>query len=546
MNRLWLLILLLPALPATAQIKTAPDRYFIQFTDKNNNPYSPDRPGEFLSERALQRRQRQGIKIDQTDLPVTPDYPDSLEALGLKVINRSKWFNAATVYSKDSLLIDTLHRLSFIKKPRVVKAASYDDKPRHYPKFGFLNTEEPLDYGGSSRQIEIMNGHFLHDQGYRGEGIHIAVIDAGFLNTDLLPAFDSLWANDQVLGWRNFVHDSISIFDSHYHGMSVLSIIGGNIPGELIGTAPKAKFWLLRSEDVSSEYLIEEDNWIAAIEFSDSAGVDVVNTSLGYSTFDDPRQNHSYRDMDGNTTRVSVASSLAASKGMLIVNSAGNEGAKSWKYITAPADAENILAAGSVDARGNIAVTSSRGPSSDGRVKPDIVAMGHGTYHQSYRGIVETGSGTSFAAPLISGMAACLWQANPDAGIPDILSTIKKSADRYYHPDSIYGYGLPDFFKAHLMLQMQFNNTSDDELTLHVFPNPSEKYFYAGFSSLNAGTLNAKIFDLSGKILYHKEITAEKGYNLIMIDDTGKLSSGTYIFQINPDNKILREKIIKY
>ena len=277
--------------------------------------------------------------------------------------------------------------------------------------------------------------------------MQIAVIDAGFINADILPAFDSLWINNQILGQRDFVDGDNWVLDAHTHGMVILSILGANLPNELMGSAPKANYWLLRSEDAGSEYRIEEENWVSAAEFADSAGVDVINTSLGYSTFDDTLQNYNYKDMDGRTTRISRGAVKAASKGILVVVSAGNERNKLWKYITAPADADSILAVGAVDEFGTLASFSSVGPSSDGRIKPDVAAQGVGTVAQGLGGLIGC-NGTSCSSPVIAGLAACLWQANKQMSNVEIIEMIKQSSSQYQNPDTLTGYGLPNFANA--------------------------------------------------------------------------------------------------
>ncbi|MFC2086529.1 S8 family serine peptidase, partial [Bacteroidota bacterium] len=246
--------------------------------------------------------------------------------------------------------------------------------------------------------------------------------DAGFLNTNSLNAFDSAWVNNQILGGWDFVDNTPIEYSKHYHGSAVFSTIGANIPGIFVGTAPKASFWLLRSEDGNSEFRIEEEFWIAAAEFADSAGADVLNTSLGYSVFDYEWQNYSNNDLDGKTARISIASTIAARKGMMVVTSAGNSGNNvGWNFlITAPADADSILTIGAVNPLGNYVSFSSQGPTFDGRVKPNVVAQGYETAVQISDEEIVLGSGTSFSSPIIAGMTACLWQAVPDACIAGV------------------------------------------------------------------------------------------------------------------------------
>ena len=469
------LLFLFISWPVFAQVpfeETAPQRYRIEFTNKSNNSYSLDAPEIFLSGEALSRRQKQGISLSDNDLPVTPAYIDSVRATGATILTVSKWFNAVTIKATDDSVLRKIGKLTFIKKKpalRILSTANH--KTGVTGGIQEMTADPEYDYGVSGWQTIIHNGQLLHNQGYTGHGMTIAVIDAGFYHVDQLEAFSALWENGQILGTHDFVIAGSNVFNGHSHGMVVLSIIGGNLPGELIGTAPDADFWLLRSEDTGSEFLIEEDNWTAAAEFADSAGADIINSSLGYSEFDDPAMNHTYGDMDGNTSRISRAADIAASKGILVVVSAGNQGAKNWHYISAPADADSVLAIGAVDANGTIADFSSRGPSSDLRIKPDAVAIGKGTWMADFVSGIRQGNGTSLSAPVITGLSACLWQSVPGASAMEVLAAIKESSDRFTQPDDDYGYGIPDFSLAHVLLKKQVSG-SPAGLNIIAFPNP--------------------------------------------------------------------------
>ncbi|MEA3445735.1 MAG: hypothetical protein U9R19_13530, partial [Bacteroidota bacterium] len=289
--------------------QTAPDKYWVKFTDKTNTPYSLTNPSDFLTSRAIQRRLAQNISYAENDLPVDPAYIDSLENIGVQVLTRSKWFNAATIYTNNQALLSQIQALPFvqgIQKVARLKTLAYNGV-NLFREYDFKNQATPLsinNYGAGTNQIEMLNGHILHNDGFDGAGKVIAVLDAGFKNADTLACFQSLWDNKQIFGFRDFVTGDSTVFEDHSHGMSVLSTMGGYLPGQLIGTAPGAAYWLLRSEDTGSEYVIEEDNWVVAAEFADSVGADIINSSLGYTVFDISSQNHTYADMDGNTTHV--------------------------------------------------------------------------------------------------------------------------------------------------------------------------------------------------------------------------------------------------
>ncbi|MEA3316614.1 MAG: S8 family serine peptidase [Bacteroidota bacterium] len=527
--------------------QTAPNKYLIQLSDKNNNNFSIYNPEEFLSAKAITRRNNQNINITTNDLPVTSAYTDSISALGLKILNTSKWFNAITVYTTDTVLIDTIHKISFIKS--VKKTATLKTKQSDKFKISEItnnfqkssNTsfqDNPYSYGSSDTQICMLNGNILHKNGYSGQGKTIAIIDAGFYSVDTLPAFDSLWTNNQIIGTKDFVQANNNVFREHNHGMKVLSILAGNIPNFLIGSAPKANYWLLRSEDVSSEYTIEEDNWISAAEFADSAGVDIINTSLGYSEFDDSLQNYSYSDMDGNTTRISKAADLASSKGILVVVSAGNSGDDAWEYITAPADADSVIAVGAVDNNMTYAAFSSRGPSYDGRVKPNIAAMGSGTIHQTENGEIAAGNGTSFSAPIISGLAACLWQKYPELTNMQIKKKIEESANQFSSPGIYLGYGIPNFALAADLTEIK---NVKNKIIIKAYPNPFSNNINIEIKKYNKSYLKIELINIQGQIIYCKISKNNK----IDIDNLEKIPKGIYLLKISTKNTIYTKTLIK-
>ncbi len=532
----WLLLMFsLTRLPAQEGVElTALFRYHVSFTDKLHSPYSVENPTEFLSQKALERRQKQGIPIVYNDLPVSRLYIDSLELAGAQVLHTSRWLNAATIRATDSLTLKRIAKFSFIKKNETLQVPLKKGNSLTKMPSGIKEAIAPstLEYGSSWLQTAVHNGQYMHQQGYTGKGITVAVLDAGFSYADRLPVFNNLWEHGRILGTRSFVSPGESVFDHSTHGMSVLSVIGGFIPGELIGSAPDASFWLIRSENAFSEFIIEEDNWIAAAEFADSVGVDVINTSLGYSRFDYDFQDHQYSDMDGNTTRISRAADIAASKGILVVVSAGNEGNSEWKYITAPGDADSVLTVGAVDPYLNVTEFSSRGPSSDNQVKPEVMAIGEGIYVARTDETIRPGSGTSFSAPLITGLAACLWQANREASAMEIRQAICESADRYNQPDDEFGYGIPDFNLANMLLKMgQENSTVDKVVTL--FPNPFNSLLYVVFRNTTSAPVDISLYDISGKEMLHAFYPQVGGRNYVKLEgELAGLPRGAYIIRI--------------
>jgi len=447
-------------------------KHVVFFTDKKETTFSLSQPSAYLSARAIARRTKYTIAVDSTDLPVIERYVDSVRLAGsVTILARLRWMNAVVIQTNDAAALNKINTFPFVKKRdsiayRKVNAKLVDNKSYKITPYLYGNQQQQqvfadsLNYGNTATQIKIHNGEFLHNIGARGQNMQIAFLDGGFFGYQTNPFFDSVRNQNRILATRDFVLNETSVNEDDAHGMACFSIVAGNIPGSYVGSAPYASFYLLRTEDVGSEQIIEEYNWGSGAEYADSAGVDVISSSVGYSTFDDPAYNHSYADMNGNTTIVSRYADLAAKKGMLVVNSAGNEGSKTWKYIVAPADADSVLSVGAVSGAGTIAAFSSFGPTSDGQIKPDVVSVGQGTFLSTSGGTVGTSSGTSFSGPNMAGLATCLWQLFPEVNSYKIIETLRKSADRYTAPHEQYGYGLPDMKKATGLLLADVSNSS--------------------------------------------------------------------------------------
>ncbi len=445
---LWSMLLL--AVNLLAQEDTLKFRIYLR--DKAATNYTLDHPQAYLSERAIARRVKQGIEIDSTDLPVCRSYVDEISRQGAKVIATGKWENFVTVSCNDTTVVERIATLPFVRSVKKVwRAPRWQDfsSERDTLRNRIEYHSDSL-YGGATAQIEISRGEKLHEAGFKGSGMIVAVIDAGFHNVDCIP----LLQNVQILGTKDFVNPSGDLFAESRHGTGVLSCMAANQPHVMIGTAPEASFWLLRSEDESSEQLVEQDYFAAAVEFADSVGVDLLNSSLGYYQFDDPSENYTYRDLDGKHALISRQASHVAEKGMILVCSAGNSGLDSWKKITPPGDADKVLTVGAIDSLGELAPFSSVGNSSDNRIKPDVVAVGR--MSRVIRGNGETGSanGTSFASPIMCGLVACLWQACPTLTATEVIELVHQAGDRADAPDNIYGYGIPDMWKAYQNYQL--------------------------------------------------------------------------------------------
>ena len=424
-------------------------KYRILLRDKAATEYSLQQPEKFLSEKALERRYRQGLQVDSTDLPVCRKYVDEIVRQGVRVVVTGKWENFVTVSCNDSTLMDRVAALPFVRSVERVWQAPRPLKERHAGRRDSLVNQPTMHpdtlYGTALTQIQLSNGDRLHQAGFRGQGMTIAVVDAGFHNADRITAMQNI----RVLGTKDFADPQSDIYAQGSHGMKVLSCIGMNRPGIMTGTAPEAAFWLLRSEDEASEHLVEQDYWAAAVEFADSVGVDVLNTSLGYYAFDDKSKDYSFCQLDGEYALMSRQAGHLADKGMVLVCSAGNSGMGSWKKITPPGDAKDVLTVGAVDKKGVLAPFSSIGNTADGRIKPDVVAVGLGADVMNTDGNQGRANGTSFASPILCGMVACLWQACPQLTAKELIELVRRSGDRAACPDNIYGYGIPDMWKAY-------------------------------------------------------------------------------------------------
>ena len=428
--------------------------YRVYFTDKKNNIYSTKRPEAFLSKKALERRKKFRIKVDKYDLPVTPFYLEYLNNHNYKVKNISKWNNTAVVEISDTADIHTLSELSFVKD--IKKVWESPDSIAVRPKANRFELVEnrrdtlPYFYGNGQHQIEMLNANKLHEEGFRGEGMTIAVIDGGFYNADCIDGLKDC----NILGTHNFAYPELSVYEeTQQHGTMVLSCIAANLPHSLVGTAPKAAFYLLQSEINESESLMEEDNWCAALEYADSLGVDMVTSSLGYYKFDDVSTSHKYHEQDGKSAINSFSASLAASRGLLVLNSAGNEGDGTWKKIGFPADATDILTVGAVKPDSINTLFSSLGNTADGRIKPDVMAQGQQSALLNCNGNVTNANGTSFSTPILCGAVACLWQAFPKAKPTEIIEAVQKAGHNVNHPDNVFGYGIPNMWKAYEYLK---------------------------------------------------------------------------------------------
>jgi serine protease AprX len=464
---------LVMSLPLAVQSQDAGTmrRHLVYFKDKAHSPFSVGNPRAFLSPRAISRRQKQNIALQARDLPVSPAYVTALKSKGVSVWYTSRWFNAAVVYC-DSAQLGEVLALPFVKNGRTLsrqtqlKPASGTGAPQGEGKQpGFRTRADATTYGKGFSQAQMIGAVDLHAAGFRGDSMYVAVFDGGFPGVDQGPAFAHLFAEKRLQATYDFVGHDTGVFERDNHGTNVLSTMAAYQPGFMVGTAYKANYFLFITEDSQGEQQIEEINWLLAAEYADSAGVDVINSSLGYNDFDAPSLDYTYQDMNGGTALVTRAADFAAAAGMLVVNSAGNDGNKAWRYIGAPADADSVLTVGAVDSLGNYAGFSSQGPTADGRVKPNLVAQGVHTAVITKSGGLNRSHGTSFASPVLAGMAACFWQANPRLTNMEVIRLLQESATQAAKPDAYLGYGIPNGQKA---LEL----AKEAEKKTLIYPNP--------------------------------------------------------------------------
>lgn len=523
-------------------ISFAQEDAWVYFTNKPNASTFLANPLTMLTQRALDRRTAQNITLDVTDVPVHQAYIDQIAAsTGITVMAKSKWLNSVHIRGSQAN-IQTLSTLAFVSSIDFANRSlnSRLIKPNNQKVNKINKVAKKLDelvtynYGNSSNQIEMLNGHLLHQQNYTGQGKIIAVLDSGFINVDTASPFQNLITNGQILGGYNFPDRNTNYFSRHNHGTSVLSCMGGFVDGQLVGTAPNAQYYLFITEDINSENPVEESYWVEAAELADYYGVDVINSSLGYFGYDNPAYSYTYSNMNGVTAFASRGANMAFSKGMMVVISAGNSGNSSEPHVGVPAEAINALAIGAVDSNEAYASFSSIGPSFDGRVKPDICAKGQFTTVSNTSGNIVTSNGTSFSSPVMAGMVATFWSAVPSLTNVQVTKFIKESADLFSNPTNQKGYGVPDFQLALTNALNSMDFTIENPI---LYPNPAENQITFASEIKNGNLL---LFNSFGQLVKDESITQK-----IQNFDLENLNSGIYYYQITSPNINLKGKIIK-
>ncbi len=507
-------------------------KYRVWFTDKDTSHYSLQHPEKYLSEAAIARRQRQGIDIDMRDIPVSNTHLRSIEMQGGHIVTTSRWMNTAVIALNDTTILHKIISLPHIDHVECVwkEKSSEDINNRPYTKKPQSESHMTLadvgvSYGYARQQIHMLNLDSLHAIGYKGDGMTIAVLDAGFYDIE-----NSLYIHqDKIIGQHDFPHGVMN-YKQETHGSEVLSCMAADVADEYIGSAPEARYWLCVTEDVDSEYPIEEDYWVAAAEMVDSAGVDIINTSLAYTTFDDPSMNYTPSQLDGESAFITQAAGIAAEKGLLVVIAAGNEYNKSWVKIGFPADAHGCMTVGSVNADGKHSSFSSCGYTTDGRVKPDVMSMGGSAYAISDGNSLKCASGTSYAAPILCGALACLWQSHPEWNVAQLIENVHRASSQYHNPDPLYGYGIPDIYAAYRGVT-GLNYTNGSSLRMYV----ENKHLHI----LNAEhQAQLSIYDNAGRCLDNRVVANNDVINL------DNLEAGLYIAVVTYGSQQITQKLI--
>ena len=540
----FLLILLVTAMVVKAQIAT--NIYWVQFTDKANSPYSIDNPEEYLSQRALDRRARLNIAIDEYDIPVNPQYLQAVADCGAQLLNPSKWLNGVSVATNSQAVVDAINALEFVEVVRNCPNFPEAQRDKEIWLANEMKAAEKSEvsrgyYGGAEVQVTQLRVNELHDMGYDGAGVYVAVLDGGFVGTPDQTCFDNMREEGRLLGIRDYVYGSMSVYSQSTHGTSCLSTMAAYDPNNMVGTAPKASYLLLHTEDGAGENIVEEYNWVSGAEYADSLGVDICSTSLGYIDFDMPQWDHPVEHFDGHTAPMTIGSEIAASRGIICTNSAGNEYA-GYCTLGIPADAEHIITVGAVDDQGDRADFSSTGPTYDGRIKPDVMAMGANTFvasgYPSWSPYYN-GSGTSFSNPVLAGAVACLRQARPTASVQEICDALRAAGDHANNPDNYYGYGIPDFVRVLEILGVDEVLVGENEI-VNIFPNPSsDKVNISVKEDINLTDI--KVYDNIGREIFNTMSINELETTL------NNLSSGVYTVNVSSDrgNQVVKLVLTK-
>jgi subtilisin family serine protease len=536
-------------------LSQAQDRYAVYFKHKPQTDLSLQNPQAFLTQKALQRRSREGIKADSLDFPVSEKYLNEVRKSANYILYASKWMNAAVLVTNEAGA-KAMKLLPFVEKVELV-ARGFLPNPGariRYKVYTSVTLETNCEIPKvNTRELNLSNNNYdfqnqligidkMHAAGYTGKGVTIAVFDAGFPGTNTASPFAHLFSKNQIIGQRDLVRPwNSGVFMDNQHGTNVLSLIAANEPGKLVSGAFDSNYILVITEEMATEYRVEEYNWVRGAEYADSLGVDIINSSVGYWDFDDPSMNYKVADLDGKTAVITKGATIAAQKGILIVNSVGNYGGRGVSTLVAPADANGILSVGSVNADLTRSGFSSQGPTGDGRLKPELVAFGGSPVMVRFNGTVGAASGTSFSAPQITALAAGLWEAKPEWTKNEMIDNLLRSATQFKKPDNLLGYGIPNFYQA---LYGEILSVQDEgEIEWKVYPNP----LVADQISIHFGTglqSTFELIDMTGKTLIHSDLSRGNPKSPYQIQLDG-VRPGLYLIQMREGAYVKQTKLIR-
>lgn len=504
------------------------DRYLVYLSDKQE--YSECQLAKQFTEKALVRRAKHQIGFHFTDYPVSDSYIKELARYG-EIRKKSKWLNAAIVSTDQP---DSISKLSFVEKVEEIQTTY------HHTTQTTAITQHA--YGNNEEGYAMMDIPFMHQLGFVGKGVRIAIFDSGFSGVNVVKYFQQ----SNILWTYDVVGNETDVYNDTKHGTYVFSTLGAYSPGELVGVAYGADYFLFRTEDENSESREEEFNWLVAAEKADSLGVDIISSSVGYNTFDNPAENYVYNDLDGKTSIITQAASWASRKGILVVTSAGNEGNNPWKHIIFPADADSVLTVGAVDTQGEYLSFSSIGPTADGRIKPDVVCLGTGVTVADPSGVTSASSGTSFAVPQLAGFCAGVLSAKSSLTNHEVIKLVRDAGTNSSSPNNEIGYGVPQFS---LIIDNLFNNGENGVLvrSLEVFPNPINdqplSFLLDDIVDLNQEA-EIELHHNSGAVIHHEKVVIHSLITPLSLD-TKTLNKGIYVLRIVLKSGVYSHKIIK-
>ncbi len=518
---------------SNANISSTPTFKIYFLKNKKGTTAQINNPLEFLNQKSIDRRVKNNVSIDSLDLPISKIYLDSLVNLGYTIHSKSKWLNAVVIKT-DEIQHNSILKLGFISNNAILsREANFNNGQLN--RVSKKHDIQAVDFGNLTEQNQMLGIDVANSNGFTGQNIIVGVFDGGFSNANVMSYLNYSFTNNNILFTYDFVKKKTSVYEEDAHGTNVLSLLASNTPGTFVAGAYDAKYILLKTEDIPNESKLEEINWIQAAEVADSAGVDLISTSLGYNTFDNSLLDYTYADMNGATSFISKGASIAYKKGILVIVSAGNEGARTWGKICTPADSPDVIAVGAVDVNNEIGSFSSRGPSSDGRIKPDVCGPGVNVYVASSSGSFRS-NGTSFACPMVSALATAFWSEYPYLKASEMKDLIIRSGDKYDSPNNNYGNGVPHYTRMKKILTSILDDTLS---TIRTYYNYDTKAWYVDL--ISESNFEYQIIDIYGNVIDRDYISSNS--SIITLTNQAK---GLYILQVKTAKGTAVSKAIIY